>query len=158
MSDLTVTVEGLAALQAKLNRVANVGAVLRTPFVQTASDIRTHMKEYPPASEANMPRPGHTYYKRGYGPIYVRKRDGGMTGRKTSQMLNRSWTTQNVFTENSAQVTIGTRVSYARYVHWGPKQARFHKARGWRTVQDAARKYAPLLVKRVEAALNAAAR
>lgn len=156
MSDLSVTVDGIEALQAKLNRVANVGATLRTPFAQTAADIKTHMKEYPPSTEANMPRPGHTYYKRGYGPIYVRVRDGGVTGRKTSQLLNKSWSTSSQFTANTAKVTIGSRATYARYVHWGPKQARFHKARGWRTVQDAAKKYAAVLVKRATAAIDAA--
>lgn len=156
MSSLSIEIEGLKALQEKLNRVENVGATLRTPFTQTAADVQTYMKEYPPQSEANVPRPGHTHYQRGYGSIYVRKRDGGRTGRKTSQMLNRSWSMRSQYSATSATVTIGARATYAKFVHWLPSQAGFHRRRNWRTVQAAARKFGPELVKRVEAALKAA--
>lgn len=156
MSSVSIEIEGLESLQEKLNRVEDVGATLRRPFTQTAADIRTYMKEYPPESEANVPRPGHTHYQRGYGPIYVRKRDGGRTGRKTSQMLNRSWSMRSQYTATTATVTIGARATYAKFVHWLPLQASFHKRRNWRTVQAAARKFGPELVKRVEAALKAA--
>ena len=67
MIEVTVDMSDVERLQAKLNRLENVGATLKTPFVQSASDIQTWMKEYPPLSEANRPRPGHTYYLRGYG-------------------------------------------------------------------------------------------
>jgi hypothetical protein len=163
MADLSVSVEGIDALQSKLNRMENLGAVLRRPFTKTASDIQTYMKEYQPMSEANQPRPGHTYYKRGYGPIYVHVggmtkkgnlRKGGWSGRKTSQMLNRSWSIRSEYAQNSARVTIGSRATYAKHVHWGPLQAGFHKRRNWRTVQAAAQKYQKLLVARVNAALT----
>lgn len=155
--DVTIDVSGIEELQAKLNRLQNVGAALRQPFIQTASDIQTYMKEYPPLSAANVPRPGHTHYERGYGSKYTRV-NGSWTGRKTSQMLNRSWSRRSTFTEHSAKIIIGTRVTYARFVHDKLKQARFHKARKWRTVQDAVEKYRTVLIQRVSAAIDRALR
>lgn len=156
--NVTVEVTGLRELQAKLNRLQDVGATLQTPFVQSAADIMTTMKEYPPASEANRPSLVRPWYERGYGTRRVRMRDGAIVGRKTSQMLNRSWSIRSRFEPREAEVIIGTRVTYARYVHDAAKQARFHKARGWLTVQTVAERYRAKVMERVEQAVNNALR
>ena len=134
MIEVTVDVD-TSRIVAKLQHVANVGEAMKPAIVRAADRVRAEVSEYPPATAANMPRPGHTHYVRGTGPVYVRKTDGKHTVRKTSQMLNRKWSTRYRFTEAEAEAVIGNSATYARYVHDSRKQARFHAARGWRTVQ-----------------------
>ena len=133
---IEVTIDGGDVVIRKLQHLSNVGEALRPAMVRAADRVREYVSLYPPASEANTPRPGHTHYERGLGSVYTRKRDGGRTVRKTSQMMNRKWSTKYRFTRAEAEAVIGNSASYAPYVHDGRQQARFHKRRNWRTVQE----------------------
>jgi hypothetical protein len=154
---IEVTVEDTQVI-VKLQKLSNMGEALRGGMVAAADRVRAEVSLYPPTSEANVPKPGHTHYVRGYGPVYVRvgasvstyqnkagrtayKVTGGAKGRKTSQMLNRKWSTKYRFTASEAEAIIGNSATYAPYVHDDRKQASFHKVRGWRTAQGALLKF-----------------
>ena len=150
---MEVTVEW-GALQAKLNRLANIGQTLKIPLNNGAAKIYTFMRTYPPQSEANAPKAHGRWYKRGTGTMYARK-DGGITVRRTSQMLNRRWSMRRTFTNTLAEVVIGNSASYVRFVHDARKQARFHGRRGWRTAQDAVARFGPEIRADIERAIAA---
>ena len=111
-------------LQRALN--AKIKDVVRRASVPIAEEVRGVVAEYPPESEANLPN--HRWYERGYGPRWTRK-DGSIGGRKTSEMLNRSWGIER----KTWGAILGSRASYSPAVHHHKEQARFHKGRGWMT-------------------------
>jgi hypothetical protein len=156
---ITVEVTGIAALQADLNRLSNVGAVIGPALKRGGNDILDWVSLYPPATQANTPSgtPPESWYERGRGSMYVSKA-GVVKVVKSSEMLNRSWSTRYSMTPQEAMVTIGTRASYARFVHHAPKQARFHAARGWRTIQAAIKKFEARIVEQCRQAIAAALR
>ena len=100
-------------------------AALHYVEVDPAS-LKATVSEYPGASVANQPN--HRWYERGYGPRWSRK-DGSIGGRKTSEMLNRSWG----IARKSWGAIVGSRASYSPVVHSHKEQARSHRARGWVT-------------------------
>lgn len=55
--------------------------------------------------------------------------------RATSEMLNRRWATEAKMVQNGAEGTIGTPVSYARWVHID--QPAIFRARGWKSMTEA---------------------
>lgn len=94
--------------------------------------VRSGVAQYPASTGANMPPGlnGYSWYERGFGTRTV-------TGRAyaTSEVLGKSWV---VKVKQMARITrgvIGTNVSYAEYVQ-GAKQTGFHRARGWKTVEQ----------------------
>jgi len=104
--------------------------------------IEGRVSVYPPATEANRPRPfvsgggsDNRWYERGYGPRWARK-DGTVGGRKTSRFLGRQWITQVNVVEEGIEGVMGNSTPYAEYVQ-GREQARFHARRGWLTLDDA---------------------
>ena len=118
--------------------------VIRKAAEPLAAELKATVSTYPPASEANMPRgfgsavsiatkkAQNRWYKRGYGPQWSRK-DGSVGGRKTSEMLNRSWGIKRL----RWGMQLGSRASYSPVVHHHEEQASFHKARGWVTDKQA---------------------
>jgi len=108
------------------------------PAIQAAAvgyleAFRNELTPYPPASEANRPNARGRWYERGYGPKWTRK-DGSVGGRKTSQLLGRSWSVA----PTGAGAHLWSRASYSAVVHRDPasgerpRQASFHGRRGWR--------------------------
>ena len=104
--------------------------VIRKAAEPLAAELKATISVYPPASEANMPN--HRWYERGYGPRWSRK-DGSWGGRKTSEMLNRSWG----IGRKTWGAIVGSRATYSPVVHHHEEQASFHKARGWVTDKQA---------------------
>jgi len=105
-------------------------------FKGIAEHLRGKIAVYPPDTAANRPpgTNGYSWYERGFGTRTV-------TGKAypTSETLGRSWTTQvRGFGDNMAAF-LGTRASYAPPVQNAERQARWHSARGWITVQEALR-------------------
>jgi hypothetical protein len=136
--DVTIDIQGADVIVRGLEGLSvNFGRAMQPAIERSADAVRSYVSLYPPESEANLPRPGHTHYVRGTGSVYVRKRDGVQTVRKTSQMLNRKWSTKYRITANEAEAIIGNSANrYNVYVHDRRQQAKFHAARGWRTAQD----------------------
>jgi hypothetical protein len=141
MIDVTVEIQGADVIVRGLDKLSNFGQAMKPAIVRSADLVRAEVSQYAPSTSANLPVAGRTFYLRGTGPVYVRKTDGQHTVRKTSQMLNRKWSTKYRFTSNDAEAIIGNNATYAPYVHDERKQARFHKARGWRTAQATVTKY-----------------
>ena len=133
MADIAVQVQGLEALQRKIGGLATLRTV-RVGLKASASHVKGKIARYPPATIANSPgNPAGRWYERGYGPKWQTR--AGIHGRKTSETLGRRWTISEQ--DNGMTQVIGNNVSYGPYVQ-GEKQARFHQARGWKTVQDVA--------------------
>lgn len=97
-----------------------------------AQQVKRIMVVYPPSSEANIPNAKGRWYQRGYGPRWQR-RDGSIGGRKTSELLNRSW---GVFRATYG-AWVGSRASYSPFVHSAAEQTRAHAARKWKTDERA---------------------
>jgi hypothetical protein len=100
-----------------------------------AQNIKAYISKYPPATMANaqQPYPGR-WYQRGFGPRWSLV-GGGVSGRKTSETLNRRWSVKK--TQAGFGAIIGNNASYAKYVHSDEDQARFHSLRGWITDKQA---------------------
>lgn len=151
-----VELRGMKELQAKLNKLDNVGNTLRLPMVQSAEQVRSYTAQYPQATSANRAHGTvpDRYYQRGTGSVYVGK--SGVRVVKRSEMLNRSWSIRYGFSSKEAQATIGTRASYAKWVHDERKQARIHAMRGWRTAQNVFKVLSGQITRRFDAAIEAA--
>jgi len=125
----TETIKGMNKLLRKLDTVAKMKGAKRG-LKSGAEHIEGTIKEYAPKSAANVPKAHGRWYERGWGSKY-RRLDGTITGKKTSETLRTGWSTKS---RNSGFTQIvGTNVSYAKFVHDAEEQARFHKARGWKT-------------------------
>lgn len=146
---MTVKIRGVAALARQLK--GNLDQTLKPAYVAIAELVRSEVAPYPPAVPPSPP----SWYERGYGTKY-RKRDGGVTGRKTSQMLGRRWSVtargNGAVVENSA--------SYAPFVHSYEQQTLLHGARGWVTDREAIQRvvnsgaWERMLITAVNKALN----
>ena len=125
----TETIKGMNKLLRKLDTLGKLKGAKRG-LKTGAEHIEGTIKEYAPKSAANVPKSHGRWYERGWGSKY-RRLDGVITGKKTSETLRTGWSTKS---RNSGLTqVIGTNVSYAPYVQSKEKQARFHKARGWKT-------------------------
>jgi hypothetical protein len=132
--DTTIEIEGLEELQRAFEQFPEkVGRGLQATTKGALGMLRGDIAQYPPSSAANNPPgvDGYAWYERGYGTRTVTGR-----GYPTSEALGRSWTTKVERGGRGILGRVGTRVSYARYVQDRTRQARWHAARGWRTVQD----------------------
>lgn len=145
----TLTIKGIDELRAKLGAL-EAGKLLRPVMTAAVERAKSAIAVYPPASEANTPNQ-RRWYERGWGSKWMRA-DGTVGGKKSSEMLGRSWTTSVAQDGRSAEV--GTKVTYAQYVQDRDFQPAFHKNRGWRTVQDVAEEQGPEIVKMIEDEIN----
>lgn len=136
---MAVTVKGLDKLIEKLERVGGPGA-LRKPMTKSVAHLHAKIAQYPPASAANSPGNGYSWYERGYG---TRTRTG--RGYPTSETLGRRWTHE--VAANGQRGTVGNNASYAPYVQSLAKQASFHAARGWLTDEGVVEKESGQIVK-----------
>ena len=142
----TIKIEGLSELVKTLDDVRQLRFV-KAALKAAARHIEAKVKKYPPATAANSPAgPGRGWYERGYGSRYMTVL-GQVRGRKTSEMLGRSWSTREE--DDGLTQIIGTPVSYARYVHDIDQQSRFHFHHGWKTIQYIAEQEAPVLRKKI---------
>lgn len=130
---ITVQLEGLDEILNNVDSVAKLKG-LQAAMLAAGTHVKSKVNKYPASTEANKANnPTGRWYERGYGPRWRRK-DGSVGGRKTSEMLNRSW---SVATRDSgATLVVGSHASYSPYVMDKNKQADFHKQRGWKTVQE----------------------
>ena len=126
MAKAAIRIEGLGRLQGKMRKLDDLQGV-KNAMRAAALHVKGKIAKYPPASEANRPSETGRWYERGYGMRWP----GG--GKKTSEMLGRKWT----IGQRDAGLTqvIGNNVSYGVYVQDDEHQARFHKRRGWKTIQ-----------------------
>lgn len=150
---LHLRIEGADALIRKLGKL-EAGKVLKPVIRAAAADLRGRIAQYPPASEANQPKPyPGRWYERGYGTRWARK-SGGIGGRQTSQTLGRSWTHR--VERSGLRGLVGTGATYAPYVQDAEQQASIHKARGWKTVQQVLKEHAPRIMAQISAAIRRA--
>lgn len=151
---ITVEVTGIAELQADLNRLDNVGAVIGPALKRGGNDILDWVKVYPPTTAANVPKAFGSWYERGRGGMYANKA-GFVKVVQPSENLGRSWSTVYNMTPTEAVVTMGTHASYARFVHHEPDQKRWHAAHGWRTIQAAIKQFEARIIDQCRQAIAA---
>ena len=121
-------IKGLDKVIAKLEKVGQPGA-LKKPMTKSVAHLHDKIAKYPPASSANSPGSGYSWYERGYG---TRTRTG--RGYPTSETLGRRWTHE--VSADGKRGVVGNNASYGPYVQSFEKQASFHKSRGWKTDAD----------------------
>ena len=123
---MAVKIRGVAALARRLK--GNLDETLKPAYVAIGELVRGEVAPDPPA----LPPRDPSWYERGYGGRY-RRRDGRVTGRRTSEMLGRRWSVtargRGAVVENSA--------SYAPFVHNAERQNRVLGTRGWVTDRQA---------------------
>jgi len=138
-----IEIRGMKEALAKLDRATSDAVIGRIIFSGLVH-LNERAMSYPPSTEANQPRgfnsmysirthrPMNTWYQRGYGSKWVRK-DGSVKGRQSSEQLQQSWTARM---RGKYTGVLGNDTTYGPYVQDEKKQARFHRARGWKTIQD----------------------
>lgn len=141
MANNAIEIEGLDKALRKIKSLEDMSAV-SSALQAAAVHVKGKIAQYPPASEANLPKERGTWYERGYGTRWP----GG--GRRTSETLGRKWT---IGSRNRGLTWIvGNNVSYGPYVQDEDKQAAFHKRRGWKTTQTVAKEEAETVNKFVK--------
>ena len=94
-----------------------------------AAEVQNVLAPYPPA-----PAAGNPWYERGFGTKYRRK-DGRITGRRTSEMMERKW---SIISRSAMKAVLMNKASYSGWVHDSDDQTSRHAATGWQTDQTAA--------------------
>lgn len=121
----TVQVRGLKEVMAKLEKAGGPG-VMKKPMTKAVAHLHDVIAKYPPASAANSPANGYSWYQRGYG---TKTRTG--LSYATSETLGRRWTHE--VSADGKRGEVGNNASYGPYVQSEERQASFHRARGWKT-------------------------
>ncbi len=145
MPSAELEIKGLAELRRKFERMPEIlGKGMRTTMKGAVEMLRAEIAKYPPTSGANVPPGlnGYSWYERGYGTRTIKGK-----GYPTSEKLGASWATSIKGTGLNLTGTVGTKVSYARYVQDEEMQASFHTRRGWRTVQQVLKEKTPDIVR-----------
>jgi hypothetical protein len=135
----TVTVKGLDKVIAKLEAMSEPGA-LKRPMTKAVAHLHREIAEYPPASPANSPTNGYSWYERGFG---TRSRTG--LAWPTSETLGRRWTHE--VDADGKKGVVGNNASYAPFVQSAEQQAAFHARRGWETDEKVAEREQDKVVK-----------
>lgn len=130
-----IEIKGMREALDKLDRATSDAVISRIMWAGVVH-IEGKVKPYPPSSAANSPKAwtsggNNRWYERGYGSKWVRK-DGSVRGRQSSEMHGRSWTVR----VRRHMGVVGNDTTYGRYLQDEAKQARFHRARNWKTIQD----------------------
>lgn len=134
MADVSIKVEGLDKLVARLRKVGSLAGV-RAAIKGAAIHVLNRMKEYPVARHAPQPfvsdkqRRGFFWHLR-QGDIEVPYRRGQSPG---SQSLKHRWAMKTE--DDGLTAVVGNNASYARLVQDAEKQTRYHTTTGWATVQ-----------------------
>lgn len=148
-----VYIKGLNEVLRKVDSVQGLRVAVRA-LRASAAHIKGKVNTYPASTIANSPGAyPKRWYERGYGPKWARK-SGGVSGRKTSETLNRKWTIGQ--RNGGLTQVIGNNVSYGPYVQDRKKQAKFHTARGWKTIQDVTEEEADTIVNFVKTEIDRA--
>ena len=149
---MTVTIDQ-KALNSIIRKLESLDdpKVFRIPMDQSVKHLKRRIEKYPP--QQSRPQPFKTDKSRRFffwalkaGKITVPYKRGGIN----SETLGRSWTT--TISANGRRGEIGTVASYAPLVQDKTRQAAYHRAGGWRTVQDVAKKEESAIVRYFEKA------
>lgn len=128
---INLKLEGLDEYIKKIKTVEDL-RIFRGMFKAIGTYLKGKVSKYAPASEANAPGQ-RRWYQRGYGSKWMR-RDGSTGGRQTSQTLGKRWTVKVI--DRGLGVQLANNADYAPFVQDDDRQAWFHRARGWSTVQQ----------------------
>jgi len=157
---MSIQITGLGDILERLERLERMDGV-EAVLMAAGKHVKGVVDNYPPETEANKPtNPSGRWYERSWGErwwvkggevsagyggkstqaqrreVLGKVRQGLIHGRKTSKMMGRQWT---IRTLGATSVVVGNNVSYAPFVQDEERQARFHKRRGWPTVQQVAK-------------------
>ena len=148
----TETIKGMNKLLRKLDTVAKLKGAKRG-LKAGAVHVRGKISKYPPSTTANSPgNPTGRWYERSYGPRWLRKRKGGIGGRKTSERLDTKWSTKSL--NSGLTQVIGNNASYAEFVHDAEEQAKIHGQRGWLTDKEVLDREGPAVLEFIQNEVN----
>ena len=122
---------------------------LKQSMTEALRLLQDELKEYPPGSAANRPRPGRGYYERGRG--WWQPRRGTYRLRATSEQLAKSWGFTIREDAMGLSGSLGSTASYAAFVQ-GPRRRQLFKQRGWRAIDEILEAQTPAILKLFEAA------
>ncbi len=166
MSDLSITIEGVDKLLARLGKIEGVN-VLRPPMDTVLTELETYMEYYPPPPDAIQ---GPSWV-----PIYSFKTKSGKTVRmraskasgknikwgnaaslnyRRTGKLGQRWANGKRVraTSTGLEGALTNNIKYAPYVQSAALQARIHQGR-WRTDVMAVEKYRGWITDTFEAAI-----
>ena len=153
---MTIELQGMEAIVKKLESL-NKPAVFRRPMTQSVAHLQRKIAKYPIGNQ-HRPQPFKTDKSRRYffaalrsGDIEVPYKRGSSPG---SEKLATSWTT-NV-SADGRMGTVGNDASYGPLVQDKARQTAYHKATGWSTVQDVAKKEAKMIIRFFQQAIERA--
>lgn len=144
-------IQGLEELRAAFKEwPKQIARAMQAAMKGATEMVRGGVAKYPPATIANRPPgpKGYSWYERGFGTRTV-------TGKayQTSETLGKSWTTEVRGFAAGVRGIVGAKASYAPFVQDEDRQARFHKERGWLTVQDVLKRKTEAIVRLFEIAI-----
>ncbi|CUS05413.2 protein of unknown function [Candidatus Promineifilum breve] len=129
---MAVKIRGLDKAIEKLEKVGGRGA-LKRPMMKAVAHLHDKIAKYPPATAANSPGNGYSWYERGFG---TRSRTG--MAWPTSETLGRRWSHE--VDGDGRRGVVGNNASYGPYVQSAEKQAAFHARDGWLTDEQVVEK------------------
>ena len=145
-------IEGLEELEHTLGELT--GRAIFGKLIELAGNtLVARASKYPhPGPWNTAPATHGAWYHRGHGTRYKRL-DGVITGRKTSEVLDKQWSNKRGGSANNPTATVENRASYATYVH-GLEQAGIHVRRGWKNLYTMATTMLPEMQRKVAAAVD----
>ena len=149
-------IRGLEELQRKLKTLENFQRKLKKPMQESTAIVQDYIAKAPRKKKgafSAMATPGQRrayWAKVGSGEI-----EHGKFGYKRTSTMTRGWTSKVKTTGNGVQGEVGNvkAQDYGRYVQ-GKKQQPFHKASGWRTIDETIEKTKDAVQKKFEAVVK----
>jgi len=111
--------------------------VKRAILARAAQELLDRAAVYPEEGAWNSPS-RQRWYQRHFGTRYRRK-DGVVTGRNTSERLQKSWQIE----DNETSASIWTAVSYAPFLYDQSQRASWAAEHGWLTGDEILEEYYP---------------
>ena len=169
MADVTITITGVDKVLQKLGKIEGP-KVLLMPMEASVIELETFMKWYPPEIDSIQgPAMIPILSFRTKGGKLVRMRANKVSGKniawgkaaslnyKRTGKLGQRWGNKVKLTSDGVEGTVTNNLSYAPYVQSDKLQARIHQGR-WRTDVQAIEQLRGAIVRRFEAAIEAALR
>jgi len=156
MADVTITITGVDKVLQKLGKIEGP-KVLLMPMEASVIELESFLKWYPPALAAMQGtafNPVRFTTKSGRNVSFMAGRAGGY---KRTGKLGQRWGNKVKLTSDGVEGTVTNNLSYAPYVQSDKLQARIHQGR-WRTDVQAIEQLRGAIVRRFEAAIEAALR
>jgi hypothetical protein len=136
---MTIKIDGLDAVNAKLRKLAAFQQWASAPMEQTTALIQDKIAKYPRKSPGAFSRLATPGQRRAY---WAKVRSGEINhregmGYQRSGTLGRKWTSKITKTADGVRGEVGNNAAHAQFVQSQQRQQPFHAASGWTTETQA---------------------